>query len=318
VLILRLPPHPSSGRVRAWRKLRALGAVALKSSVYLLPASPEHYEQFQWLAQEAQRTGGDATLLQVERVENLASAELVRLFHAAREPEYRAIAARYRRLLPALEARGRRPAAAARVAEDAARLARELQRVLAIDFFDAPGRVEAERLRDAVARRLAGSAAAPAGPAVPLGELRGRRWATRPRPHIDRIASAWLIKRFLDPAAEFVFAAPGAFPPDAVPFDVVGAELGHHGDDCTFETLLRRSGLADPRLAALAEIVHEVDLRDGRYARVEAPGIDLALRGLLAALDDDQVVLAHGLTLFDGLYRAVERRRRPGASPERA
>jgi hypothetical protein len=318
VLIVRLPPRPSSGRVRAWRKLRALGAVALKSSVYLLPASPEHYEQLQWLAQEAQRTGGDATLLQVERVENLPATELVRLFRAAREPEYRAIADRYRRLLPALESRTRRPAAVARVADEAARLARELQRIVAIDFFGAPGRAEAERLRDAVARRLAGGAPASPAPATPLGDVRGRRWATRPRPHIDRIASAWLIRRFVDPTAEFVFAPPEAFPPGAIPFDVVGAELGHHGDDCTFETLLRRTGLADARLAALAEIVHDVDLRDGRFARVEAPGIDLALRGLLAALDDDQAVLAHGLTLFDGLYRSVDRGGRPGPGAERA
>jgi hypothetical protein len=312
VLIVRLPPRPSSLRVRTWRRLRALGAVALKSSVYLLPASPEHYEQFQWLAQEAQRSGGEATLLQVERVENLGSDELVRLFQVARDRDYQSVAEAYRRLLKGLEARGRRSAAVERSAEQATRLGRALQRVTAIDFFDAPSRAEAERLRDALAQRLAPRAAdstAASGVGNRLADLRGRRWVTRPRPHIDRVASAWLIRRFVDPEAEFLFAPPEAFPADAIPFDAVGAELGHHGDDCTFETLLRRAGLDDARLRELAEIVHEADLRDGKFARVEAAGIDLALRGLLAALPDDQAVLAHGLTLFDGLYRALERGR---------
>jgi hypothetical protein len=314
VLILRLPPRPSSLRVRTWRRLRALGAVALKSSVYLLPASPEHHEQFQWLAQEAQRAAGEATLLQVERVENLAPAELVRLFDTARERDYRALAEAYRRLLKGLEARTRRSAAIERARDQAARLGRELQRISAIDFFGAPSRTEAERLRDALAQRLAQRPRAVAGatrPGSALAGPRGRRWVTRPRPHIDRIASAWLIRRFVDPEAEFLFAPPEAFPADAIPFDAVGAELGHQGEDCTFETLLRLAGLDDPRLRDLGEIVHEADLRDGKFARVEAAGIDLALRGLLATLPDDHAVLAHGLTLFDGLYRALEPRRRP-------
>jgi hypothetical protein len=126
---------------------------------------------------------------------------------------------------------------------------------------------------------------------------------TRPRPHIDRIASVWLIRRFVDPEAEFLFTRPESFPTDAIPFDAVGAELGHQGEDC----ILRRAGLDDPRLRELAEIVHEADLRDGKFARAEAAGIDLAARGLLAALPDDQVVLTHGLTLFDGVYRTLER-----------
>ncbi len=138
-----------------------------------------------------------------------------------------------------------------------------------------------------------------------LRDLRGRQWVTRRRPHVDRIASAWLIKRFIDPDATFVFADPRQFPKEAIPFDTPGAELSHVGDDCTFETLLKRAGLRDRRLARLAEIVHEADLRDGKFPRDEARGIDLAIRGLLAAHADDQQVLTHGLTLFEGLYAAV-------------
>jgi hypothetical protein len=183
--------------------------------------------------------------------------------------------------------------------------------VAGIDFFGAPARAEAERLRDALAQRLvtrpAGAVRGADEPGPTLAGLRRRRWVTRQRPHIDRIASAWLISRFVDPEAEFLFAPSESFPVDAIPFDAVGAELGHQGEDCTFETILRRTGLADPRLRQLAEIVHEADLRDGKFARVEAAGIDLAVRALLAALPDDQAVLAQGLTLFDGIYRALER-----------
>ena len=308
LLIAGLPPSPSSLRVRLWRRLRAVGAVALKRSVYLLPDSADHYEQFQWLAQEIQRDGGEATLVKVDRIENMTRADIIRRFQEARDQDYRELAGRCRKLLRALEAK--RPPRRLRVDEELARLERDLQRVRDIDFFDAPGRAEVSRLREAVeARARPSTGRAPAQPPpVDLTRLRGRRWVTRLRPHVDRIASAWLIKRFIDPDAAFVFADPRDFPPEAVPFDTPGAELSHRGDDCTFETLVKRAGLRDRRLTRLGEIVHEADLRDGKFPREEARGIDLAIRGLLAALKDDQEVLASGLTLFDGLYASVTAR----------
>ena len=300
LLLLSLPPRPSSLRVRTWRRLRALGAVALKSGAYLLPFSPDRYEQFQWLAQEVQKDRGEATLLKVDRVENVKQAEVVRLFHEARNADYAILTDRYRKL-----GSGRRP----RAAEELARLARELNRLTDIDFFDAPGRQQALRAREAAERRVTGSAKTgpPAG-RLDLEALHGRRWATRPRPHVDRLASAWLIKRFLDSGAEFVFTPPEELPADAIPFDMAGVEFGHHGDHCTFETLLERSGLRDRRLAIIAEIVHEADLRDGKFQREEARGLDLVLRGLLAAVKDDPDALAQGLILFDGLYSTIGER----------
>src|SRR6266850_1193476 len=301
LLLLSLPPRPSSLRVRTWRRLRGLGAVPLKSSAYLLPDSPDRYEQFQWLAQEIQRDGGDATLLRVDRIENMQEPDVVHQFQEARNHDYAALAERYRKLL-----KGRGP----RLAEELARLAREMARITEIDFFEAPGRREVERAREAVEERMASGRGRPAGAAPPLdlAALKGRRWVTRPRPHVDRIASAWLIKRFVDPAAEFVFAPPDQIPADAIPFDMAGVEFGHHGDDCTFETLLRRTGLRDRKLAVLAEIVHEADIKDQKFAREEARGIDLVLRALLSAIKDDHEALAQGMTLFDGLYATVGER----------
>jgi len=302
LLLLSLPPRPSSLRVRTWRRLKALGAVALKSGAYLLPSSPDRYEQFQWLAQEVQKDHGEATLLKLERVENVKQIDIIRLFHEARNADYQALTDRYRKL-----GAGRR----VRAAEEMARLARELDRLADIDFFDAPGRQQALRAREAAERRVIGSPKSAVHPTarLDLATLQSRLWATRPRPHVDRIASAWLIKRFLDPAAEFVFAPPDDVPAGAIPFDMAGVEFGHHGDHCTFETLLHRAGLHDRRLAAIAEIVHEADLRDGKFPREEARGLDLVLRGLLAAVKDDHEALAQGLTLFDGLYSTIEERR---------
>ncbi len=298
ILLLTLPPRPSSLRVRAWRRLRALGAVALKSGAYLLPDTGDRYEQFQWLAQEIERDGGDATLLRVDRVENMQQPEIVRLFQDVRNEDYAALADRYRKLL-----KGRRP----RLGDELARLSRELGRLAEIDFFEASGRREVERVCEAVEQRTASARVRPAGAAPPLdlAALKGRRWVTRPRPHVDRIASAWLIKRFVDPDAEFAFAPPDQLPADAIPFDMAGVDLGHQGDDCTFETLLRRTGLRDRKLAILAEIVHEADLKDEKFARDEARGLDLVLRGLLGAIKDDHEALVLGMTLFDGLYATI-------------
>ena len=308
LLIVSLPPNPSSLRVRVWRRLRAVGAVALKRTVYLLPDTPDHYEHFQWLTQEIQREGGEATLLRVEQIENMSPQDVIRIFHEAREPEFRRLAGRYRKLLQNLDRKS--AAASQRVQADLAQLNREYEKLRELDFFDAPAGAEVERLREAIAMRTRPSEE-PRRREKTMGdlrELRGRQWITRRRPHVDRLASAWLIKRFIDPEATFLFADPKDFPAGAIPFDAPGAEFSHVGEDCTFETLLKRAGLRDRRLTRLAEIVHEADLRDGKFPRDEARGIDLVIRGLLAANADDHQVLEHGLALFEGLYTGASRK----------
>jgi len=307
LLLVGLPPTPSSLRVKVWRRLRALGAVALKRSAYLLPDTPDRYEDFQWLIQEIEREGGEATLVRVHQIENVSPADVHRLFHDPRDREYRQLAVRYRKLLKALDRKS--AAESPRVLTEVARLSKDYQRIRDTDFFDAPGGAEVRRLEEAIAMRV--RRPEPTTREEPktldLSQLRRRRWVTRPRPHVDRIASAWLIKRFIDREATFVFAEPAAFPADAIPFDTPGAELSHHGEDCTFETLIKRARLRDRRLVPLAEIVHEADLRDGKYPRDEARGIDVAIRGLLATSTDDHQVLANGMTLFEGLYATTSK-----------
>ena len=303
-----MPPTPSSLRVRVWRRLRSLGAVPLKRSAYLLPDTPERYEDFQWLAQEIEREGGEATLIRIQQIENISPENVQRLLHEPRDHDYRQLAARYRKVLQSLE---KKPAVkGARLPEELAHLAREHQRIRDIDYFDAPSGAEVRRLEEVIAMRTRRQEPVHREERRPLdlAGLRGRRWVTRPRPHIDRIASAWLIKRFIDPDAEFLFASPAEFPKDAIPFDAPGVELSHQGEDCTFETLVKRARLRDRRLVRLAEIVHEADLRDRKYPHEEARGIDVAVRALLAASPDDRQVLAQGMTLFEGLYATTSRR----------
>jgi hypothetical protein len=307
LLLVGVPPTPSSLRVRVWRRLRSLGAVPLKRSAYLLPDTPERYEDFQWLAQEIQRDGGDATLVRVQQIENVSPGEVLRLFQEPRDRDYRQLALRYRKVLQALDRNAKAPPPS--VHDELARLSKDHQRIRDIDFFDAPGGAEVRRLEEAIAMRTRRpESARPEPPTLDLSKLRGRRWVTRPRPHIDRIASAWLIKRFIDPEAVFVFAPPAEFPQDAIPFDAPGVELSHQGEDCTFETLVKRARLRDRRLVRLAELVHEADLRDGKYPHEEARGIDVAMRALLAASPDDHQVLAQGMALFEGLYATTSRK----------
>jgi len=308
LLLVGVPPTPSSLRVRVWRRLRSLGAVPLKRSAYLLPDTPERYEDFQWLAQEIQREGGDATLIRVQQIENLGPEQVRRLFHEPRDHDYRQLAARYRKVLQRFDRKS--AAKSARAQEELARLAKEHQRIRDIDFLDAPAGAEVRRLEEVIAMRSRSpeKVRREEAPTLDLSKLRGRRWVTRPRPHIDRIASAWLIKRFIDPQAQFVFAPPAEFPKDAIPFDAPGVELSHQGEDCTFETLVKRARLRDRRLTRLAELVHEADLRDGKYPNEEARGIDVAVRALLAASPDDHQVLANGMTLFEGLYTNTPRK----------
>jgi hypothetical protein len=188
-------------------------------------------------------------------------------------------------------------------------LKRELDRIQSVDYLESPLGDRARALWETVAKRLQTLSARPRA-------ARGRRhhgfppsgstWVTRPRPHIDRIGSAWLIKRFVDPHARFAFADPADAAKKGIPFDILGAEFGHHGEDCTFETLLKRTRLKDRRLRIIAEIVHEADLRDGKFPRDEVSGVDLAIRGMAATVHDDDELLERGMAVFDGLYSVLK------------
>ena len=293
----------SSPRVAVWRRLRALGAVSPKGGIHVLPARDECVEALQWLAQEVEQAKGEALLMRVERFEGLNDAQLIALFQEERKEDYAALDERAAGLEKTLTgSRKRDPRDDTQARELLAKLRREHGEIARIDFFDSPAGAQ-------VASRLARieEALAPGRPDdVPvarahLSEYRNKRWVTRPSPHVDRLACAWLIRRFINPRAVIRYSMTPR--PDEVPFDMSRGLFSHHGNLCTFETMARVFGLDDPAVRAIAEIVHEIDLRDGRYVHPEVPGIDAVLRGWMSRADADRE--AHGVALFDGLYEAL-------------
>ena len=299
LLIHQIPPTPSSVRVKVWRRLQRLGAVPVKNSVYVLPAGDEAREDFEWVLREITDAGGDAVLCEATLAAGLSDDEVEDLFRAARRADYERLAAEARTLA---EARADAEADGA-PAPELEGLRRRLRETVALDFFGAPGRREAEAALAALEPAARGAAG---GGSDPVAGLRGKVWVTRRDAHVDRIASAWLIRRFIDPEARFRFVAGRRHRPaeGELRFDMYEGEITHEGDRCTFEVLLDRLGLADAALRALAEIVHDVDLKDGKFGRPEAPGVERLIDGIARALADDEARLAHGAALLDALYES--------------
>lgn len=282
-LTYSLSDPSSSRRVAVWRRLRQLGSVSPAGSLHLLPESDEAREAFGWLAQEIRDGGGQALVLEVERLEESEQSRVVEAFRSARDEDYRKI----------IEEAQQSPD---RAKEE--KLRRRFAEVSRIDWFAAP---EGPRAAAALARLE--EKPEQEVPPADLSRYRGRTWVTRPRPHVDRLASAWLIRRFVDPEATIRYGKPQE---EEVSFDMPGAELGHTGNFCTFETMLATFRLDDPVLRALAAIVHEIDLRDGLTSPPEAAGIDRILRGWLSAGWPDEELERHGIALFEGLYQSLK------------
>jgi hypothetical protein len=310
-LLTTLPPRPTRHRVGVWRKLQRMGAVRLRGAGWILPETPETTELFQWLVQEIQSVGGEATLLRVDRVETMTDAEIAAMFHKARTVEYQEVVQGCRDILRHLDRYPETPrASVSSLRGKLDGLRRDLDRIQSIDHLKAPAGVRARTLWETTAARLraaqAGSSPARGGRHRTSLPPRGSTWVTRPRPHIDRIGSAWLIKRFCDRDAKFTFADAADAARKGIPFDVLGADFGHHGDDCTFETLVKRFKIKDARVKVIAEIVHEADLHDGKFTRNEAAGVDLAINGLVEATPDDHELIERGMAIFEGLYAVLK------------
>jgi hypothetical protein len=311
-LLTTLPPTPTRHRVGVWRKLQRMGAVRLRGSAWILPETPETTERFQWLVQEIQSFRGEATLLHVERLGNMTDEQVSALFHKARSAEYQVVMQGCREALAQLDRRKpNHRAAMAGLRGKLDGLKRELDRVQSIDYLGTPVGRRARSLWETTAAQLRAVEASPhpaRGRHRTALPPRGSTWVTRPRPHIDRIASAWLIKRFCDPEARFAFADGADAARKGIPFDVLGADFGHHGEDCTFETLVKRFGIKDRRVKIIAEIVHEADLHDGKFTRHEASGVDLAVSALAASTPDDHELLERGMAMFDGLHTVLKKK----------
>jgi hypothetical protein len=312
LLIHQIPPKPAYLRVKIGRRLQALGAVAIKNSVYALPRGEQALEDFQWVRREILAGGGEATVCAALFVEGHSDADLRALFKKARDADYVALAGEARAVAHGLGGSRRRPGAGVGGARQSLlRLRKRLAEVVAIDFFGAPGREPVEGLLAGIEARLQPRAAVTQGrePAS-AGALRGRVWVTRRGIQVDRMASAWMIRRFIDSKARFKFVAGQDYRPrpKEVRFDMFQAEFTHDGDLCTLEVLLRRFGIDDPALRVIAEIVHDIDLKDAKFGRPEAAGLARLLDGFALRNQADPGRLAQGGAAFDALYESFRRK----------
>jgi chromate transporter len=307
LLVHQIPARPTSGRVRIWRRLQDIGAVALKQSVYVLPASDQSREDFEWIKSEIQTLHGEAAVFTVQSIDAFTNDEVIGAFRQARQADYAGLAREAEALIAGADKRGAKPAGRQSVARRIVQLRERLSRLDAIAFFPPPNR---DATAAAVGRLERSVAAAPAttrtGSADVLDRDRFQRrvWVTRPRPGVDRMSSAWLIRRFIDPKARFAFAAKAPASGAAIPFDMYGVEFSHTDHGCTFETLAARFGIVDAAVQRIAQIVHDLDMKETRDNAPETPGVAHLVEGLRAAFGGDEELLDHGMVMFDAFYRS--------------
>jgi hypothetical protein len=315
LLIHQIPPKPDYFRVKIWRRLQRLGAVAIKNSVYVLPKNEQTQEDFQWVLREILEGRGDASLCEARFVDGLSDDQVESLFQTARGTDYREIAEEARRLAPTPLPEGKiEDKRRTEIEIDLARVKRRLAEVVAIDFFGAPGREAAEGLISGIEARLEEKRSGrQADKSVTRSreDLQGKTWVTRKGIYVDRMASAWFVRRFIDSGARFNFVAPKGYKPlqGELRFDMFEAEFTHEGDRCTLEVLIDRIDLNDPAVERIAEIVHDIDLKDSKFDRQETAGIEQVIAGIAVAHKEDEVRLARASAVFDDLYEYFKRKR---------
>jgi hypothetical protein len=318
VMVHQLPSEPSHFRVRAWRQMRDLGAISVKQAVNVLPDSTVARADFQRLSLEIRDAGGDASVFSAEAVDPWSDEALVETFRQSRQRAYRALE---REIRKAVRLTRRRSGRGVRAQPPQKVLGRFHQRLIAterLDFFAAPGRDRVVALLQQMARAAAPADRGADGPHVsnhPAKAYRGRVWVTRPRPGVDRMASAWLIRRFIDPDAHFAFATDrGAVLAGTIPFDMSEVEFSHHEGGCTFETLCERFGIRGRAVGHIAAIVHDLDLKDDRFGVPDTATIGAVVQGLQLAHAADEVLLEQGMALFEALYRSSAHATDPAGS----
>jgi len=315
LLIHQIPPKPDYFRVKIWRRLQRLGAVAIKNSVYVLPKNEQTQEDFQWVLREIVEGGGDATLCEARFVDGLSDGEVEGLFQTARSADYDEIAVEARRLAEISAPKSKtKDDRSAQIEPDLAKLKRRLAEIVAIDFFGGRGREVVDGLISGIEARIHESRSGTRrmrSAALPVAELKDKTWVTRKGIYVDRIASAWFVRRFVDSGALFKFVPAKGYKPlsGEVRFDMFEAEFTHEGDRCTLEILIERMGINDPGVCRIAEVVHDIDLKDSKFGRQETAGIEQVIAGIAMAHKDDETRLARGAAVFDDLYEYSKRKR---------
>jgi hypothetical protein len=314
VLIHRLPPKPAYLRVKIGRLLDRIGSVAVKNAVYVLPRTDGAQEHYQWIVKQIAQEGGEATVFEARFVEGLKDSEVERLFKDARDKDFQDLIRRGRAIQPALSRARPQAQTWTRLESEVAKLRRQFDDVAALDFFGAPGRQAAELLLSDLERRLRSPQPQPATKSPKTYRIRdyqGRTWVTRKDIHVDRMACAWLIRRFIDPKARFRFVEGKTHVPreGEIRFDMFEGEFTHEGDQCSFEVFVNRLQLDDRGLRPLAEIIHDIDLKDEKFRRPETRGIETLIRSIAQSHPSDLDRVSRASAVLDDLYEYLKRGR---------
>ncbi len=301
-------------RVKIWRDLKKHGAVLFKNAVYVLPYNKQHEEIMQWLCKQIKDSGSDASLFVTESLDKKQDEEIIKTFHELCDKEYLAVITACDDILKKTEQIEGTEGITANIVYDFKKRLSEITKntedIARIDFFHAPQKERVSQKTQLIRHKIEEWSKSPKREVSVIHKIYrikdyvGKKWVTRKDIYIDRTASAWLIRKFIDPKAKFVFLAKNTdkIPNNAIPFDMYGAEFTHHGEDCTFETLIKAFDLKDPALQPIAEIVHDIDLSDSKYDRKEAEGIGQIITGLSQKLKNDKNLLEKGIEIFDALY----------------
>jgi hypothetical protein len=295
LLVFTLPTSKASERVQMWRKLQRFGSIPFRNAGSLLPNTPENQERFEWIAAAIRASKGEASILQVQDIDDVSSGALQDQFRKARAADYTTLIKDLQKLKPS--AKG--PSA------QVLRLRRRFEEIIAIDFCRSPLRKKVEETL-AQAEQIGTKPDSTKRGSASKTKYQKRTWITRPRPGIDRVSSAWLISRFIDAKPKFIFDSNPAAHPNAIPFDMFqGAGFGHEGNHCTFETLCLAFDISDKRVLILAQAIHDADIEDGKFGRHEGYAMNQILRGWAAQNVPDDQLLRRGMELIEGFYNSI-------------